>query len=74
MHSVTFRIEGMHCSGCAAAIALLLQRSAGVRRASASFDTGEARVFYDPAAVAEEDLAAAIERAGYRVASRSSPV
>jgi copper chaperone CopZ len=71
MNSVTFRIEGMHCSGCAATMALLLQRSAGVQRASASFDTGEARVFYDPAAVAEEDLAAAIERAGYRVASRS---
>lgn len=72
MNSVTFRIEGMHCSGCAGTIALLLQRNAGVRRACASFDTGEARVFYDPAAVAEEDLVAAIERAGYRVASRGA--
>lgn len=72
MNNVTFRLEGMHCSGCASTIQMLLQRKAGVRRVSASFDAGEARVLYDPAAVSEDDIAAAIEQAGYRVTNRST--
>lgn len=73
MNNVTFTIEGMHCGGCASTIQMLLQRKAGVRRVSASFDAGEATVLYDPAAVSEDDIAAAIESAGYRVVSRSAP-
>lgn len=72
MNNVTFKLEGMHCSGCASTIQMLLQRKAGVRRVSASFDAGEARVLYDPAAVSEDDIAAAIEQAGYRVTNRSA--
>lgn len=72
MNNMTFKVEGMHCSGCASTIQMLLQRKAGVRRVSASFDAGEARVFYDPAAVSEDDIAAAIEQAGYRVTNRST--
>lgn len=72
MNNVTFKVEGMHCNGCASTIQTLLQRNAGVRRASASFDTGEAKVLYDPTAVGEDDLAAVIEKAGYRVTHRSA--
>lgn len=72
MNNVTFKLEGMHCSGCASTIQMLLQRKAGVRRVSASFDAGEARVLYDPADVSEDDIAAAIEQAGYRVTNRST--
>lgn len=71
MNNVTFKLEGMHCSGCASTLQMLLQRKAGVRRVSASFDAGEARVLYDPAAVSEDGIAAEIEQAGYRVTSRS---
>ena len=70
MNAVTFKIEGMHCGGCAAIIQALLERSAGVRKATASYDAGEARALYDPQTVTEEQLIAAIEKGGYRVAGR----
>ena len=70
MKNSTFKIEGMQCSGCAGTIQALLQSSAGVRKASAEFDTREARVLYDSAAVSEDQLAAAIEKAGFRVTKR----
>lgn len=71
MNNVTFKVEGMHCSGCAATIQALLERHEGVRRASASYDEREARVLYDSKATSEEKLAAVIEKAGFRVTDRS---
>ncbi len=71
MNTVTFKIEGMHCDGCAANIQCLLERNAGVKKAVASFKVGEARILYDSNAVTEEQLVAVIESSGYRVASRS---
>ncbi len=73
MDNVTFKVEGMHCTGCASTIEMLLQRKEGVRRASASFDAGEAKVLFDPAAVSEDALVAAIEEAGYRVTAKNPP-
>ncbi|HEV8553206.1 MAG TPA: heavy-metal-associated domain-containing protein [Casimicrobiaceae bacterium] len=70
MNNVTFKVEGMHCTSCAATIQALLQRNDGVKRASASFEEGEARVLYDPAAISEDQLADVIQKAGYRVADR----
>jgi copper chaperone CopZ len=70
MRNVTFKVKGMHCMGCAATIEALLQRTDGVKRASASFDAGEARVLYDSAEASEDELARAIEKAGYRVTER----
>lgn len=72
MNNVTFKVDGMHCTGCASTIQALLQRQPGVRRASAYFNIGEARVLYDSATVSEDDLAATIEKAGYRVTNRSA--
>ncbi len=71
MNTVTFKVEGMHCDGCAANIQSLLERNAGVQKAVASFKEKEARILYDPTAVTEEQLVAVIENSGYRVASRS---
>lgn len=67
MNTVTFKVEGMHCTGCAATIQALLERSAGVRKATVSFDEGQARVLYDPQSVSEGQLIATIEQGGYRV-------
>ncbi len=67
MSTITFKVEGMHCSGCAVTIQALLERSAGVRKAAVSFDEGEARILYDPQAVTAAQLMAAIERGGYHV-------
>lgn len=72
MKNATFKIEGMHCTGCAETIQALLQGNAGVRKAAAEFDAREAKVLYDPAAISEDRLAAVIEKAGFRVADRST--
>ena len=71
MNTVTFKVEGMHCDGCAATIQALLERTAGVKKAAASFKEREARVLYDPQGVTEEQLIALIEKGGFRVAGRS---
>ena len=71
MNTVTFKIEGMHCDGCAANIQSIVERKAGVQKAVASFKEGEARILYDANAVTEEQLVAAIENSGYQVANRN---
>lgn len=71
MNSVTLKLDGMHCDGCAATIQALLERNGGVRKAAVSFKEGEARVLYDPGSVTEEQLTAAIEKGGFRITGRS---
>ncbi len=70
MNTLTFKIEGMHCDGCASNLQSILERKAGVQKAVASFKEGEARILYDSNAVAEEQLVAAIENSGYQIANR----
>jgi cation transport ATPase len=43
----------MNCDACANAIKNLVEKEPGVRIASVSFSDGNARVLYDPQAVAE---------------------
>jgi copper chaperone CopZ len=71
MNTVTLKIEGMHCDGCASIVQSLLERQPGTKKATASFKEAEARVLYDPQAVNEEQLAAVVERGGYRVTGRT---
>jgi copper chaperone len=66
----TFKIEGMHCDGCAETIKALVEQEPGVRMADVSFKSGEARVLYGSEAVNEGRIVAAIERPGFRVVSR----
>jgi copper chaperone CopZ len=67
MNSLTLAIEGMHCDGCAETIKALLAVESGVKASSVSFKERRARVLYDPAAVDESRLVAAIEKAGFKV-------
>jgi DNA-binding transcriptional MerR regulator len=69
MKTAIFRIEGMHCEGCAQTIEALLEAEAGVESAAVSYRNREAQVTFDPAALEEARIAAAIERAGYKVAA-----
>lgn len=71
MKSVSLKIEGMHCDGCANTIKALVEREPGVKTVAVSFESGEARVLYDPAATNEDKLVALVERPGYRVTSRA---
>jgi len=69
MRTSLYRIDGMHCEGCARTIEALLAAEPGVQRAAVSFEAREAQVLFDPQAVTEARIVAAIERAGYRVAA-----
>jgi len=66
MKTATFRIEGMHCEGCARTIEALVGRVPGVKQVSVSFDAREARVRFGPGSVTHAAIVAAIERAGLR--------
>lgn len=65
------KIGGMHCDGCARTIEALVSTEPGVRKASVSFNVREARILFDPLAVDEDRLGAAIRQAGYSVADRT---
>ena len=67
MKDANFKIEGMHCEGCAQTIEALLGVEPGVQRATVSFKAHGAQVRFDPNAIDDGQIAAAIERAGYKV-------
>jgi copper chaperone CopZ len=71
MNTAKLKVEGMHCDGCAQIIQSFLEKKTGVAAANVSFNDGEARVFYDTHAIAEDQLVEAIEKAGYRIVSKS---
>jgi copper chaperone CopZ len=64
-----FDVEGMTCGGCALATEMSVKKLDGVSSADASYDesTGEGRctVEYDPSTVGTEQIASAIEKAGF---------
>ena len=70
MKSTELNIEGMHCQGCAKTVEMLLAAVAGVKTVTASYADHGARIFYDPATVEPQALAAAVARAGYTATVR----
>jgi len=70
MKTTTFKIDGMHCDGCALTVKTLVEKEPGVKAATVSFKDSEARVLYDPQTTTEDRLAATIQRPGYRVVGR----
>jgi cation-transporting ATPase V len=61
-------VEGMTCASCAARIEKILSRQAGVERASVNFASNRASLAYRPQTVSLDELEAAVEEIGYRVA------
>jgi copper chaperone len=72
MNTVTLKIEGMHCDGCASNVQSLLERQPGIKKAATSYQDKEARILYDPSSVTEDQMVNVIERGGYRVTSRGN--
>jgi copper chaperone len=72
MKSVTFKIQGMHCGGCAQSIRRLLERHPGIDAAEVSFESGEARVRFDPTQLSTEQLPGLLEAAGYHAQVRAA--
>lgn len=71
-----FNVDGMTCGGCTLATEMSVKKLDGVKAADASYDesTGEGRctVEYDPSAVDTEQIAAAIEEAGFTPTLKST--
>lgn len=63
--TVTLRIQGMTCGGCAIAARRVLGRLDGVTKAEVNYETQRAVVTYDPDRVTVEQLIAAVKRLGY---------
>ena len=71
MKSITLKVEGMHCDGCAQTIEALVGAEEGVKAIAVTYKTGEARILFDPARTSEVTLIALIKRPGFRVAGPS---
>lgn len=69
MTNRTFNVQGMSCGHCKAAVEGELNKLSGVERSNADYETGIVEVSYDEDRVTTSDLEAAIEEAGYKVAS-----
>ena len=65
-------ITGMTCASCANRVERSLNRLDGVS-ASVNYATERATVDFDPAAVAPDELVAAVEAAGYHAALPDAP-
>ncbi|HET8999395.1 MAG TPA: heavy metal translocating P-type ATPase [bacterium] len=64
-------VEGMTCASCVRRIERALGRLDGVGEASVNLATGRARVAVDTSVTTRDQLDAAVEKAGYRVGSRT---
>jgi copper chaperone CopZ len=72
MKSVTMKVEGMSCNGCAERICSAVAAQPGVQDAAVSFDEGQARVLYDPKTIDEDRLADAVQKMGFRIVRRTT--
>ncbi len=60
-----FRVQGMHCVGCAMTVDGALEDLAGVKSASTSYAKQVVDVVYDETKVTEKKLIEAVQKAGY---------
>ena len=70
---IELAVEGMTCVSCANRVQRTLARQPGVADAKVNFATEQASVAYDPNAVTERELEAAVSEIGYRAARRADP-
>jgi len=67
-----FRVQGMHCVGCAMTVDGALEDLAGVKSASTSYAKQVVDVVYDETKVNEKALIDAVNKAGYSASAVSS--
>jgi copper chaperone CopZ len=73
MKSISIKVSGMHCDGCAATIEALVSAEDGVQAVSVTYKDSEARILFDPMRTSEDRLVALVQRPGYRVVGCRSP-
>ena len=66
--TTVYRVEGMTCSHCVNAVTQEISALAGVREVSVDLPTGQVTVTSD-GPLPETELAAAVDEAGYSLAS-----
>jgi copper chaperone len=65
METTILKVKGMSCGGCVKSVTGVLTALPGVAKADVSLEKGEARVEYDQGRVTREQMAGAIEDAGF---------
>ncbi len=64
--TVTIKVEGMHCGGCATSVEKKLKATEGVEEVSVSFEKGEAEIKYDEQKVTVAKLREVINKTGFK--------
>ena len=67
MQTLTIKIDGMKCDGCANRIRSLLENEVGIRTADVSYADASAHVTFNEHATSRLHLREVIERAGFSV-------
>ena len=67
MREVDLPITGMTCANCVATVERTLRKTEGVEEASVNYASERAHLRFHPDRVSLEDVAAAVERAGYGI-------
>lgn len=67
MAKQSFKIDGMSCQHCKAAVTEALEALAGVQSVQVDLETGTAEITYEEGSVTTEQVQAAIEEAGYEL-------
>lgn len=70
LEKVVLKVAGMTCAACSARVERVLNRKAGVVKASVNLATERATVEYDKTQVSLEDFKTIISDAGYKVVER----
>ncbi len=68
MKTSTFGVMGMMCATCVGTVEGAIKELPGIKDVSVNLTTERARVVYDPSQVSPEQIAKAVEGAGYQVA------
>jgi copper chaperone len=64
--TVTIRVEGMHCGGCASSVEKKLRATKGVHKVRVSFEKKEAWVNYDDQKITVAQLREVINSTGFK--------
>jgi P-type Cu+ transporter len=67
VNDLTFDIDGMHCTGCSAAVEKAASGLEGVTDVNVNLAAGKAYIRFDPQIVQPDTIADRIENAGYTV-------
>lgn len=67
MDEKKINVVGMHCPSCVAAVELCMTDLDGVEEAKADLETNTVSVKYDSSKVTDDDLAGAVEEAGFKI-------